>query len=704
MKKTTLLLLFTLAFIGLKAQTTYQLNYDSIRVGKTAGTSGVALYGDIYLKNTISGLLRLNSDRKFVTTTLTESDIPSLSISKVTGLGDSLAAKANNEKLLITGSDTIDLVIDGKNARVITPSSYSYSGEPKKLAIYFHYLGGNYTTLPSANLRSALLSSGYSIATISSGNGWGNQAAQDTYIKLYNEVLKKFNFEPQVIGVAESMGNLTLHNLINKNAIPITAAISSIGVLSLKDYYAGAVSDTKASIKAAYNFTTDGEIDKATFGYDPYKRLHTTFGDTTFNSSAKIYQIVGELDSSAPLVYARKINTGLKNIYNNTILDIVTGVGHDTALVTPTIASNVIEWLTGSDYSVLSSNPDTAAYIQSNRGIRMYDFTSGSSATNIIDWYTKDRLTLRGRMGFFNGGVWGSDDFVTENDFGGIGWLITPNNGYGWGEQTTPGVIKFQMLFKNGRLLIKDDVFQLEDPVYPFEVNGGGATSIKTSGGIESGFLRATSLKTTGRIYSTSDLNYDDLLSTPGSIVMSFDPTGQQAYLTSKNYSTSTAKPLNISSSIVNSDAPITVPVNPYSSGWDGSLKTTTENDVYDKIESLGLSGTSGTPTISVNANAGTGATASIAGNNINGVVTINFTGVSAANGIMATVTLGGGFSYATKCTPVLTLESSSTGVAAGTGNLITTDGTTTTWSISISPSNLSTSGTFKFNYHNGGY
>jgi len=50
MKKITLLLLLTLSVFGLQAQT-YQLNYDSIRVNKTAGTGGTSLYGKVYLKN-----------------------------------------------------------------------------------------------------------------------------------------------------------------------------------------------------------------------------------------------------------------------------------------------------------------------------------------------------------------------------------------------------------------------------------------------------------------------------------------------------------------------------------------------------------------------------------------------------------------------------------------------------------------------------
>jgi hypothetical protein len=44
-----ILLLLPFAVFG---QTTYQLNYDSIRVNKTDGTGGTSLYGDVWLKNT----------------------------------------------------------------------------------------------------------------------------------------------------------------------------------------------------------------------------------------------------------------------------------------------------------------------------------------------------------------------------------------------------------------------------------------------------------------------------------------------------------------------------------------------------------------------------------------------------------------------------------------------------------------------------
>jgi hypothetical protein len=53
--KKLLFIILLLPFFA-KAQTTYQLNYDSIRVNKTAGTGGTSLYGKVYLKDVTVGL------------------------------------------------------------------------------------------------------------------------------------------------------------------------------------------------------------------------------------------------------------------------------------------------------------------------------------------------------------------------------------------------------------------------------------------------------------------------------------------------------------------------------------------------------------------------------------------------------------------------------------------------------------------------
>jgi len=88
MKKITLLLLLTLSVLGLQAQT-YQLNYDSIRVGKTAGTGGTSLYGKVYLKNVGLGVV---GDSIL---TVLNGRIRKVPYTQITGLQDSLTKKAN---------------------------------------------------------------------------------------------------------------------------------------------------------------------------------------------------------------------------------------------------------------------------------------------------------------------------------------------------------------------------------------------------------------------------------------------------------------------------------------------------------------------------------------------------------------------------------------------------------------------------------
>ena len=57
------------------------------------------------------------------------------------------------------------------------------------------------------------------------------------------------------------------------------------------------------------------------------------------------------------------------------------------------------------------------------------------------------------------------------------------------------------------------------------------------------------SLKANGRIFSTGEANIGDLTTTTGAILMQFDPTGQEGYINSRNYTTSTNLPINIGTS-----------------------------------------------------------------------------------------------------------------------------------------------------------
>jgi hypothetical protein len=67
-----------------------------------------------------------------------------------------------------------------------------------------------------------------------------------------------------------------------------------------------------------------------------------------------------------------------------------------------------------------------------------------------------------------------------------------------------------------------------------------------------SGTFRSTSVKANGRVYSISDSNYDDIVSTNGSLDLNFSNSAQRGYIQSYNYSTSLSKPLYFSASVYN--------------------------------------------------------------------------------------------------------------------------------------------------------
>jgi len=121
MKKITLLLLLTLSVLGLQAQTTYQLNYDSIRVGKTAGTGGTSLYGKVYLKNVGLGLV---SDSILTVLNGRIRKIPTISqfwqrsgttLSPTTS-GDNVAITVSNANgLIVTNNSATEAAISSRN-------------------------------------------------------------------------------------------------------------------------------------------------------------------------------------------------------------------------------------------------------------------------------------------------------------------------------------------------------------------------------------------------------------------------------------------------------------------------------------------------------------------------------------------------------------------------------------------------------------
>lgn len=321
------------------------------------------------------------------------------------------------------GRNYVNFTIDGANARVVTSNQYSTSGEPTKFVIFFHFYGGTYTSMPSAQLTNQLLANGYSIATMSATDAWGNEASLQRYQKLYNYVIRKFNVDKQPVAISESMGSLTAFNTINRNLIPFRAFVNIIGVVNLGSYYTAASTfGAGASIRAAYNFSSDADSTKAFFGYDPYKKLNTQWGDTTYNASVPVYFVSGELDTSAPPKWTKQMLTGLGRANSNSRWDLVAGIGHDTAIVTSTIATNVLSWLNTNNlysYRIPSKNIP----LKANNSIIMRDTLPGNNLHNFIDWQFIDG-TRKGLLGYVDPGVVGANGAVWENDHGSIGLLV----------------------------------------------------------------------------------------------------------------------------------------------------------------------------------------------------------------------------------------------------------------------------------------
>lgn len=125
------------------------------------------------------------------------------------------------------------------------------------------------------------------------------------------------------------------------------------------------------------------------------------------------------------------------------------------------------------------------------------------------------------------------------------------------------------------------------------------------SGATFTGGISGTSANFGGRIFTTNDADYGSLLSTNGALVMSFDPTGQVGYLTSYNYTTSTAKPLTINSSSVSllgslsgTTASFSGGVNMATSSGSVGIGTTSPTEKLTVVGNINLAYTTSSPTI----------------------------------------------------------------------------------------------------------
>lgn len=111
---------------------------------------------------------------------------------------------------------------------------------------------------------------------------------------------------------------------------------------------------------------------------------------------------------------------------------------------------------------------------------------------------------------------------------------------------------------------------------------------------------------------------------------------------------------------------------------------------------------TSATPGVSAGPGAGTAPTITIDGNNSSGKITITLGTAPAANDVLCTIALSGGFSYSSECLPVILVGPYNVGLVIPTGLYVT--GGTNSWEIRTTTALTAGVGlNFSINYYCGG-
>lgn len=250
----------------------------------------------------------------------------------------------------ITGADTIDFSINAVNCRLITPQSYKYLGEPNKLVIYFHPRAGNYAQTLQPAFMDSLLAHGYSIATTTAESLWGNGEHQQRYIRLYDHLQDKFNYQKEVIIFSLSMGSIAAMNIVDGNKIPVFKFISIAGVVSINDYYLNtlppAVTDIDLDIQNAYKFSSPVYASQAMLGFDPYTRIKISNGDSTYYPKVPIYFLHGSLDTvSAKISLTRRLYRAMARKSPSVNLKEEPLFGHDVNIETPENIHSILGWI-----------------------------------------------------------------------------------------------------------------------------------------------------------------------------------------------------------------------------------------------------------------------------------------------------------------------------------------------------------------------
>ena len=266
--------------------------------------------------------------------------------------------------------------IDGQPARLVLPDTYTANGDSCKLVIYMHGQGGTYLQLPyTVGWYDSLRNNNYAIATMTAGNLWGNSTHQARYVALYNYVIQNFNVIDSCYLISQSMGSLCMLNIIAAGTIPVRSGALTSGVVSLDSVYKHTI--LKPGIQTAYNFSTDEEMQAATEGFDPLRRLVVVGADTTYSGTPPLYLLHGSIDTVASIYAIRSFYSVIKKV-QITELSEIAGVGHASYLSTATEINNILNFF-DEDYLFSYYPSYFAEYISTNVTMHISD-------TLVITW------------------------------------------------------------------------------------------------------------------------------------------------------------------------------------------------------------------------------------------------------------------------------------------------------------------------------
>jgi pimeloyl-ACP methyl ester carboxylesterase len=225
-------------------------------------------------------------------------------------------------------------------AKIYVPSAYD--GSESEIALYFHGNGGDYEQDPPTSWLDSLLAENIIVAQTSGTNNWGNQEGQDAYTDLYDYVKTKYNVDDSCVILTNSMGTLAALNLLRDDNIKCKAAIFTNPVFDLDTLYYRDDDFFTSGIRAAYNFSTDGEYAAATNGYN----CNEGFTGDNYSQLPPVYFLSGDNDTIAPYSNIYSFYDKLNNqTGQDASITTVVGGTHSSSISTPANIGIIMDWL-----------------------------------------------------------------------------------------------------------------------------------------------------------------------------------------------------------------------------------------------------------------------------------------------------------------------------------------------------------------------